>query len=72
MTSPEQGAQHECSNTFFWPPGGTRSGLAVCLMVFMVSGYQTWGRFSSEKPQFRFQKMNKEQCQKMEITHRYS
>jgi len=29
ITSPEQGAQHECSNTFLWSPGGMRWGRVV-------------------------------------------
>ncbi|WP_269746024.1 hypothetical protein [Nitrosospira sp. NpAV] len=39
MTSPEQGAQHECNSTFLWPPGGTRLGRVVS---FMATGYQTY------------------------------
>ena len=29
ITSPEQGAQQECSNTFLWPSGGVRVGRSM-------------------------------------------
>ena len=33
ITSPEHGAQQECSRTFLWPPGGTRMGRSISVTM---------------------------------------
>jgi len=45
ITSPEQGAQQECSRTFFSPLGGMRTGRGVSVMTGVLAGLEpgiTW------------------------------
>src|SRR3569833_688544 len=36
ITSPEHGAQHECSRTFFCPPGGFRIGRTKSFITWLA------------------------------------